>query len=229
MSEKLAMNDLPLADRPYEKLSMQGSASLTEAELLAIIICSGYQDISALDLARKIISSHAKLSELRKLSIEELRSFKGIGFSKAVRIKAAFELGRRAEYQQKNELNPQILSSEDAIKLMEQDLLNLDQEEFHALFLDVKGRLIRQVQVSRGGLNSTAIYPREIFRQALKANAAAMIICHNHPSGDSQPSRQDILASKRLMEMGEQIGVKVLDHIIIARNGSSSLKNLDLI
>lgn len=229
MSNKLAINDLPLADRPYEKLSMRGSASLTEAELLAIIICSGHQKMSAIELAQDIVSTHETLSEIRRLSIEELRKFKGIGFSKAVRIKAAFELGRRAEYQQKTELNPQILCSKDAISIMEQDLVSLEQEEFHVLLLDVKGRLIKRVQVARGGLNSTALYPREIFRQALKANAAAMILCHNHPSGDAKPSTQDIQASMRLIEMGEHLGVKVLDHIIIASKGSSSLKSLDLI
>ena len=225
-TDYLLMQDLPLADRPYEKLASRGAASLTEAELLSIIICSGRQGQTALSLAQTILSVHHSLSQLSRLSLEELQAFTGIGLTKAVRIKAAIELGLRSHYQLPQEANPAIASSQTAIGLLEKDMLGLEREEIHMLMVNNQGRLIRKEFLAAGGLNSASVFPRDIFRQALKSNAAGIILCHNHPSGSSQPSPEDIAMTAKLDAMGRELGVKLLDHIIVAREGSVSLKAL---
>lgn len=225
-NKTLTMQELPLRDRPYEKLDMLGPRALTEAELLAIIICTGYKGTTSLDISHKILSEYPQLKDLAKLSMEELLEFTGIGRAKALRILAAIELGRRAEHQQKSQVNPFILSSTDAIDLMENDLKYLEQEEVHALLLDNKGKLIRSVKISAGGLNQAVLKPRDVFRHAVRANAAALILCHNHPSGDPTPSPADIEATKRIKDVGEQMGIQVLDHIVIGHNHSVSIFGL---
>ncbi len=225
----LRMQDLPFDDRPYEKMAIHGSKQLTDAELLAIVIGSGYKGMSALDLSRRMLKDHETLAMISELSPEELQKYSGIGHVKALRILAALEVGRRAQYTQTKVLNPSVLSSTDAIKLMEEEMHSLKHEEFHLLLLNVRGKLIRKVKLSSGGLNNAVIYPRDIFREAIKANAAAVILCHNHPSGDSTPSAADIESTKRIEKIGENMGIQVLDHVIIARNGSVSLRNLGLI
>ncbi len=225
-TESLIMQDLPLADRPYEKLASRGEASLTEAELLSIIICSGRKGQTALSLAQQMLSVHHNLAQLSTLSLEELQAFAGIGLTKAVRIKAAVELGFRANYPLPQEAYPAISSSQTAIGFLEKDMLRLEREEMHMLMLNNQGRLIRKEFLAAGGLNAASVFPRDIFRQAIKANAAGIILCHNHPSGSSQPSPEDISMSHKLSEMGKELGVKLLDHIIVARGGSVSLKAL---
>ncbi|MDO5033339.1 MAG: DNA repair protein RadC [Eubacteriales bacterium] len=225
-TENLVMQKLPLADRPYEKLASRGEAALTETELLAIIIGSGRQGQTALGLAQEMLATHHNLAQLVNLSLEELQTFRGIGLTKAVRIKAALELGLRANYPSPQESYPTIASAQTAIGFLEKDMLRLEREELHMLLLNNQGRLIRKELLAVGGLNAASIFPRDIFRQAIKANAAGIILCHNHPSGSNQPSPEDISMSLKLVKMGEELGVRLLDHIIVARQGSVSLKAL---
>lgn len=228
MEKPLTMQELPLADRPYEKMEMVGAEALSEAELLAIILCSGYQGTSSLSLAQQLLVRYPSLADLADVDLEEFTHFRGIGRIKALRLKAAFEIGRRVQFPHPQEAHPRINSSQAAIAFMEASLSQKPREEFHVLLLDVKGRLIRCVQMALGGLNTANIFPRDIFREAVRANAAGMILCHNHPSGDPSPSEQDLLSTKNLQALGNQMGIKVLDHIIIARRGSVSLKALEL-
>lgn len=224
---KLNMQDLPLADRPYEKMESCGSSTLTEAELLSVILCSGTRHISALDIARHLLGSGGSLKELSELSLEELQEFDGIGRVKALRLRALFELSRRLCYgidSGKKAARPLIRGASDAIDIMAPQLGDLPREEFHILMLDVRGRLIRTARISGGGLANAAVYPRDIFREAVKANAASLILCHNHPSGDPSPSRDDLETSEELIKLGRLMGIKVLDHIIVSQRNSLSLR-----
>lgn len=222
--KKKTMRDLPEAERPYEKMEMRGVSALSDAEILAIVICSGSSGRSALETAQELLSGERSLQDLMNMSPEELQSFRGIGRIKALRILASLQLGRRLGGRGRNKVHPLIGSAGDAIKLMECELMGLPQEEFHLLLLDVRGKLIRKTRVAGGGLAGVMIHPRDIFREAVKANAASVILCHNHPSGDPRPSREDIEASRRLEAAGELIGIRVADHIVIASNGSLSLR-----
>lgn len=218
------MRDLPETERPYEKMEMRGASALSDAEILSIVICSGSSGRSALETAQDLLSGERSLKDLSEMSPEELRMFRGIGRIKALRILAALQLGRRLGGRGRNKVHPKIGCAGDAIKLMECELVGLPQEEFHLLLLDVRGKLIRKTRIAGGGLAGIMIHPRDIFREAVKANAASVILCHNHPSGDARPSREDIEASRRLEAAGELIGIRVADHIVIAGNGSLSLK-----
>lgn len=220
----LKMYELPTSDRPYEKMELVGPKRMSETELLSIILCSGKKGRTALDLARHMVVKIPEMRDMADLSLEELQLFPGVGRVKAIRLKAAFELGMRSSTRTPLENKPLIRSAADAIGVMEHRLRDLPREEFHVLLLDVRCRLIRTIKISGGSLAATSVYPRDIFREALKANASAVILCHNHPSGDSQPSGADIDSSNRIAEMGVQMGVQVLDHIIIGADGSTSLK-----
>lgn len=227
MSSYLPMRALPLSERPYEKLEEKGADALSQAELLAILIGSGRQGKSALDIGRSLLVAHENLHRMAEASLEELQGTRGIGRVGALRIHAAVEIGRRLGRQDPIAKGSRLTSSKAAIALM-QDLAFLDREEFHVILLDGAHRLIRRMQVSQGNFNQAMVYPRDIFRRALRANAAAMILVHNHPSGDASPSESDVTATERFIELGQILGVKVLDHLIIGRDGSLSLKDLGL-
>lgn len=224
--DHLTMQALPPHDRPYEKLEEQGAAALSEAELLAILLGSGTSSQSALELAQGLVVRHPQLSELADLSLEEWQRTPGIGRSKALRLAASFEIARRLPYAQSREQHPKVNSSETAIRLLEPLLVSAKKEEFHVLLLDIRGRLIKRCQISTGGICNAAFQPRDLFREAIRADASGIILCHNHPSGEASPSPADIAATRRLQKMGEELGIRVLDHIIVARKRSLSLKSL---
>jgi DNA repair protein RadC len=219
----LTMQELPLTDRPYEKLEMFGSRALSAAELLAILIGTGFQGSTALDIAQKMLASYDQLQELSTLTLQELSAFRGIGKAKALRIQAAFELGRRSFHQQKQEVNPTIKTTQDVFRLLGEEMGHLDQEELHVLLLDCKCKLIRQIPLSVGGLNQSFVHPRDVFREAIRSNAAALILVHNHPSGDPTPSRADIKSTRQLKELGDQLGIRLLDHVVIGGDEAVSI------
>lgn len=223
-SKRRLMKDLPLEDRPYEKLELQGRAHLSSAELLSVILINGSGGQTALDLARSLLADDRSLRALSEMSLEELQGFYGIGRSKAIRLHAAFEIATRLYSSYGMEVHPSIGRPEDVIQLMESELIPLPREELHVLMLDVRGRMIRRLKVSGGGSTHTSVFPKDLFREAIRANANAIILCHNHPSGDSSPSEYDIRSSKELQEMGDKLGITLLDHIIIAGKGSISLR-----
>lgn len=234
--EQLTMKTLPAEDRPCEKFTSRGASQLTDAELLAIIIRSGRRRESALALCQRMLAGLADsdqpgagLRNLQDASLEELQGQPGIGPVKAVQIKAALELGSRLVSAGRIPEKMQIKSPVDAIALLEGEMRYLPREELRAIFLDIRNRVIRTSRISEGGLASSVLYPRDLFREAVKANAASLILVHNHPSGDSAPSREDIETTRRFIDMGEMMGVRVMDHLVIASGGSVSLKQQGLI
>lgn len=222
--ERKTMKSLPEQDRPYEKMEMRGARSLSDSELLSILLVSGTSGSTALETGQEMLGDGRSLADLAEMSPEELQTFRGIGRVKSVRLLAAFELAYRLSDKRRNEIKPQIRSSGDAIRMMEGELASLAREEFHLLCLDVRGRLIRKIKVAGGGLSSILLHPRDVFREAVRANAASVILCHNHPSGDANPSPEDLKATECLKEAGRLLGIQVADHIVVGRRGSLSLR-----
>ena len=224
-----SMHELPLSSRPYERLEECGEKSLSDAELLAILIKNGSAGCSSLELAQKILMMDSRgegLSFLRDLSIEELRECKGLGRVKAITLKAAMEMGRRSMRIDPFWKNMQISGPKDAITIFENEMTHLKKEEVHTLLLDTRHRVIRHVTISSGGLASAGIYPRELLREAIKANAAAFVLAHNHPSGDPKPSPDDIATTKALQKAADLIGIELVDHIVVGHGSCVSLKEL---
>lgn len=206
-------------DRPREKLCARGRQSLSDAELLAILIGSGTRSVSAVELCRQILG-HAEnnLSSLGKLTVEELMQFKGIGHAKAVTIVAALELARRRSAVAPVQ-KPQITSSAQAFELLRPMLEDLEHEEFYVLFFNQAQRLIRTERLSVGGVTGTVVDHRIIFRWALEKLATGIMLAHNHPSGQLKPSAADIQLTRRVKEAGLLLDIQLLDHIIVG-NGN---------
>lgn len=222
------MKDLPEDIRPRERLLKEGAGNLSEVELLAIILRTGSREATALELASLIMVRFKSLRLLLDATVEELSEIKGVGLAKASQVKAALELARRL--MQFSELpRPVIKSPEDAAGLVMEEMRHLDREHFRALLLNTKNQVIGTDRVSVGTLNSSAVHPRELFRNAIKRSAASVILVHNHPSGDPTPSREDLDITARISEAGRIIGIEVLDHIIIGDNRFTSLKAKGLI
>ena len=235
-TNRMTMKSIPVLDRPTEKLVRLGSQALSDAELLAIIIRSGTVKESALAVCQRLLAEgkgHAGgqggLRDLLDKTLEELKVISGIGPVRAAQIKAALELGSRLQGQRSLGSRTTIRVPEDAISVLESEMRFLPREEFRAILLDIRNRIIRISSISAGSLNAAIVHPRDLFREAVKSNAAAMILAHNHPSGDSTPSQEDIEATTRFMEIGKLMGVRIVDHIIIAQEGSASLRQLGLI
>ncbi len=232
----LTMKALPIADQPYEKCMRLGATQLSDAELLAIIVRSGRRHETALAMTQQLLiavsdgdQQQTGLRHLHDASLEELCSRPGIGQVKAIQIKAALELGSRLVLAGRQPEKQLIRTPPDAIALLEGDMQYLPREELRAIFLDIRNRVIRISRIATGSLSASVVYPRDVFREAVKANAAALILAHNHPSGDGSPSQEDIETTRRFIEMGEMMGVRVMDHLVIASGGSVSLKQQGLI
>jgi DNA repair protein RadC len=216
------IKDLPENMRPREKLVIHGEKNLTDSELLAVILGMGTRNISAIDLANSLLVSYGSLRHLKEASLEELKSHKGIGLAKAVSIKAAAELGRRIALDIQHRTT--IKSPEDVKNMVMEEMRYFDREHFRVLYLDRKAGLVTMEDISIGGLHSSIVHPREVFKTAIKRSAASIILVHNHPSGDPTPSREDIEVTRRLIEVGKIMGIEVLDHIIVGDNTYCSLK-----
>lgn len=222
---------IPIAERPYEKLERSGAAALGDAELLAVILRTGSRNKSALDLARSLILNYraedeeSGLAFLSDLCLEELRQIEGIGRVKALQLSAAAEIGKRSvtvQTQARRLLN----SPERVADYISADLRSLPREQLIMLILDTKQRLIRQSRVSEGGLASVHLQPRDLLREAVKANAAGIVLVHNHPSGDPTPSRDDIVATKSLIDASKLIGISLQDHIVVGHEGYVSIRQI---
>jgi len=212
-----SIREWPQDERPREKLLKQGAASLTDAELLALIIRSGDPSSgqSAIDLGREIINAFGcNLRELGSADITQIMAIKGMGLAKAAGIKAAFTLAARFQAR-KLERFDRFTSPRQVFDYFHHEFRDSRKEYFLILLLDGKNRIIRRVQVSEGSLNQSIVHPREVFNPAVKESAAAVILVHNHPTGDPAPSSEDIAVTRRLREAGEIMGIKVLDHIIV--------------
>lgn len=219
----LKIKDLPEEERPRERMINYGPEALSNTELLAIIIRTGIKGESALTVAQNLISQEG-LEALVDSSIEELASFKGIGTSKAVLIKAAIELGKRL-YNMPEKKKHVIKSPADVSAVLMGDMRYLKKEYFKIILLDIKNNIIAVENISIGSLNSSLVHPREIFKTAIKKSSAAAILVHNHPSGDPRPSNEDIEVTKRISEGGKILGIEILDHVIIGDGNYFSFKD----
>jgi DNA repair protein RadC len=222
-SQTFMLRDLPHEERPRERMMHYGAESLSQAELLAILLRTGTRRESAIHIAQQLLGRAGGLRGLADLSIDELTNIKGIGPAKAVQLKAGIELGRRMANSRLTE-PVTIRSPQDAAEILTEQLRYLQKEHFVCLFLNTKNHVIAQETLSMGSLNASIVHPREVFRAAMKCSSAAIICAHNHPSGDPTPSPEDISLTSRLLQAGEIIGIDVLDHLIIGDSRFVSLK-----
>ena len=220
---QLKMREVHEADRPRERFLRQGPESLSNQELLAILLRTGSKEESVLTLANRVLVQFEKLHALKYATVEEMKEIKGIGEAKAIQLLAAIELGKRLA-QKEIDNKYTIRSPEDAANFLMPFMTSLQQENFVALYLNVKNQIIHQQTVFIGSLNASIVHPREIFRVAVRRASASIIVAHNHPSGNPVPSPEDIDVTKRLIEAGQILGIDLLDHIIIGDHQFVSLK-----
>ncbi len=223
------IKDWPEDERPRERLLQFGEASLSEAQLLAIVLRTGdpASKANAVDVARGLLDLFDNdLSAISNATVAELSQARGIGPAKGCEIKAAFELGlRRLQKQGGPFQQQQFRCSEDVANFYMPRFADKKREQFQVLMLDRKNRFMRDVMISQGSLDASVVHPREVFNTAIRDSAAAIICIHNHPSGDPQPSPEDRALTRRLLDAGETIGIPVLDHIIVGRNCYVSFKD----
>jgi DNA repair protein RadC len=216
-------------DRPREKLLLKGKSTLSDAELIAILIGSGTKSLSAVDVAKLILKqANHNLNELAKFTVKDLQKIKGIGEAKAIAIVSALELGRRrkeAEFQEKIK----ITCSQDIYQAMKAELLDLPREEFWVVLLNRANRVIRKERVSSGGVSGTVADPKIIFKAALDQYASSVILVHNHPSGNLKPSQADVNLTRKMKHAGELLEIPVLDHIIFGDEGYLSFADEGLL
>ena len=216
-------------DKPREKLLLKGKSALSDAELIAILIGIGSPGVSAVDLAKQILIHYKNdLNELGRIGVTDLTQFKGIGEAKAITILAALELGRRRQVTKVKE-RPKITSSHDAYNCLYADMQDLSHEEFKILLLNRNNQVTKIETISQGGVAGTVVDPKVVFKRALDAQASAIILCHNHPSGNLKPSQQDLDITKKLVLAGKTLEISVLDHLIISDKGYFSFLDEGLV
>lgn len=228
---RLKMKDLPVCERPYEKLEEYGPEMLSNAELLAIIIKTGSRNETSVALAQRILKqdkSNKGLAFLHDIGLEELRRINGIGRVKAIQIKALAELSKRMSSTYTSGKRVVIKTPEDVSKLLMEEMRHLRKEVFKVILLNAKNHMIRCMDISVGSLTASIVHPREVFSEAVKSGCAGLLFVHNHPSGDPEPSTEDVDTTLRLVESGKILGIKVLDHIIIGDGRYVSLKEKGL-
>ena len=229
MYKKPSIKEWAVEDRPREKMLVKGIRSLSEAELIAILIGSGSLDESAVELSRRVLSSvNNNLNELGKKTINDLQKFKGIGPAKAITIAAAMELGRRRKESEPDE-KPKVITSSDGAAIFKPLLSDLPHEEFWILLLNRNNLVIDKLMVSQGGLAGTVIDVRIILKMALDKLATSIILCHNHPSGNLIPSEADKEITRKIKEAGKHMDIPVLDHLIIGNDAYFSFADEGLI
>lgn len=225
----LKVKDLPLDDRPREKLFLRGSQSLSDAELLAILLRTGSKGKSVIQLSQELLSNDNKLSFLASQSISYFTKIGGIKKDKAAALIAAFEISRRIASQSKLYLDKKITSPQDVADHFIPLLRDEVKEQFMVLCLNTSNKIIKKEIISIGNLNSAVVHPREIFKAAIDNNSASILLLHNHPSGNPEPSSEDIAITKKICEAGKIFEIPVFDHIIIAGNTYTSFVERRLI
>jgi DNA repair protein RadC len=217
------IRDLPVDDRPRERLAALGPQALAEAELVSILLRTGTRGLSALQLAQALLLDCGGLAGLLTIPFHELCAKRGLGPAKAAQIQAAVELGRRFSIARPGD-RPSIQSPEDAAAIVQYEMSMAEQETMRVILLDTRNRLIRNPMIYQGSLNASVVRVAELFREAVRANAAALIVAHNHPSGDPTPSPEDVAMTRTLVEAGRILDIEVLDHLVIGKGRWISLK-----
>jgi len=228
VKDSFTIHDLPVGERPRERLLKLGSEALSAQEILAVILGRGTKGESVMMTSQKLLSRFGNLKGVANASVEELIQTTGIGPAKATQIKAALELSRRLEADAGEKPKPVLKSPEDVAAEVRSQLKGKRKEHFLVLCLDTRNRLIDRKLVSMGSLDTSIVHPREVFKEAISSCAASVIFAHNHPSGDPEPSKEDLELTKRLARAGEILGIDVLDHIIICDKSFVSLKARNL-
>lgn len=218
----LTIQALPPDLRPRERLRAHGAGALSTAELLGIIIGSGTRSATAVDVAAALLARYGTLSRLLRASVYEIAGHRGMGQVKAIKVAATLELARRL-------LDPGpsryiVRTAADAAAVIMPAMLGLDREHFRVIMLNTRHEILDIVEVSVGGLSSAPVHPREVFKEAIRASAAAVIVVHNHPSGSPEPSRDDVLITEQLHAAGRVVGIELLDHLIIGERSYTSLR-----
>ncbi len=225
------IKDLPASERPRERLAEHGAEALKNADLIAILLRTGLQGKSAIVIAQELLNRHGSLDALSRATLDEIRSVPGIGRDKAVTLKAAFTLARRMVDERATEA-PLMDTPEQIAGVMREEFREESVERFFAVLLNTRRRLIKRVPLAHGTLDSLLVHPREVFKSAIAANAATVVLVHNHPSGDPSPSEADIKVTRDLIRAGRLLKIDVLDHVIIGRpteqrpHGYASLREL---
>ncbi len=223
-----AVREMPEEERPRERLEQIGAEALRDAELLAILFRTGTRAQGAVSLADAVVKQFGGVRALARASLAELQEMPGIGRVKAIEVKAALELGKRlAAFS--NPARPRIRGADDIAKLLMVRYKDYEHEVFKCVLLTTKNEVMSVRDISHGGLDGTLAAPRDVFRQAVREGASAVICCHNHPSGDPEPSRDDLALTERLVEAGALVGVRMLDHVIFGDGRYVSLKDRGLV
>ena len=213
----IRMKDMPLSERPRERLINKGVSSLSDAELLAIVLKTGTKDVSAKVLATQLLKKIGSIRNLKNITFNELIKIKGIGIAKACQILALQELNKRMNIVQEKIVNVRITTPETVYNYYK-NIVSEDQEYFYCLFLDANKKVLKEKLLFMGTVNQSLVHPRDIFKEAYLANAVAFVCVHNHPTGDVRPSGEDILITDRLNKIGFLMGIKLVDHIIVGKD-----------
>jgi DNA repair protein RadC len=214
MGEGMRIRDLPDSERPRERLAALGADALRNAELIAILLRTGMKGASAVQVAEQLLQKFGTLDHLSRAGIEDLRQIKGVGRDKAIALKSAFTLARRMAAELRQE-SPPLDNPERVADLLREQNRAYEVEHFQTVLLNTRRRLIRVERISQGTLDTILVHPREVFKAAIAANAAALVLVHNHPSGDPTPSEADIKVTRDLIRAGQLLKIEVLDHVII--------------
>ena len=231
MSQGMRLKDQPASERPRERLVAKGPGALTDAELIAILLRTGLQGANAVEIGAQLLRRFGSLQALARASVDDLRKVKGIGRDKAVTLLAAFTLARKMAEELQRE-SPVLDNPEAVVALLQGQNLVKDVETLQVLLLNTRRRLIRVEEVTDGTIDTLLVHPREVFKRAITANASAVVLAHNHPSGDPTPSEADIKVTRDLIRAGQLLKIDVLDHVIIGRaaegraKGYASLREL---
>lgn len=222
------VRDLPRQERPRERLQKFGAEALSAQELLALVIGRGIPKKSVMSIAQELMAKFGNIRAISQATIEELSQIKGIGLAKAAQIKACFELGRREELEPELK-NFDVKDPEAVVKAIRSSIKDKAKEHFKLILLNPRNKIIGISTISMGTLNASLVHPREVFKDAITHSAASVVLAHNHPSGDPDPSEDDIKITKKLVDSGKLLGIEVLDHIVIGKNNFCSFKERGLL